>query len=52
MTGMDAIDEPPAAHLAERLALYRTLVGAVKKISPGPMSAVQDGYEARVLAAE
>jgi multidrug resistance protein MdtO len=52
MADTNTLDHEAAAHLAERLALYRTLVGAVKKISPGPMSAVQDGYEARVLAAE
>jgi hypothetical protein len=49
---MNALDERAADHLAERLAIYRTLVGAVKKISPEPMSAAQGGYEARVLAAE
>jgi multidrug resistance protein MdtO len=52
VVGMNALDERAAAHLAERLAIYRTLVGAVKKISPEPMSAAQGGYEARVLAAE
>jgi hypothetical protein len=52
VVGMNALDEPAATHLAERLALYRTLVGAIKKISPEPMSAMQDGYEARVLAAD
>jgi multidrug resistance protein MdtO len=52
VVGMNALDEPAATHLAERLALYRTLVDAIKKISPEPMSAMQDGYEARVLAAE
>jgi multidrug resistance protein MdtO len=52
VVGTDALEEQAAAHLAGRLALYRTLVAAVKKISPEPMSAVQDGYEARVLAAE
>ena len=52
VVGMNALDEPAAVHLAGRLALYRTLVGATKKISLEPMTGVQDGYEARVLAAE
>ncbi|TMA77842.1 MAG: hypothetical protein E6J74_42435, partial [Deltaproteobacteria bacterium] len=43
VVGMNALDEPAATHLAERLALYRTLVDAIKKISPEPMSAMQDG---------
>jgi hypothetical protein len=48
----DALNEQAVAHLGGRLALYRTLVGAIKKISLEPMTGVQDGYEARVLAAE
>jgi multidrug resistance protein MdtO len=52
MADTDRLDHEAATHLAGQLALYRTLVAAVKKISPEPMSAAQGGYEARVLAAE
>ncbi len=52
MADTDTLDHEAAAHLAGQLALYRTLVGAIKKISPELMSAMQDGYEARVLAAD
>ena len=52
MADTDTLDHEAAVYLADRLALYRTLVAAVKKISPEPMSAVQGGYEARVLAAQ
>jgi hypothetical protein len=52
IVGMNALDEPVAAHLAERLALYRALVAAIEKISLVPISAVQDEYETRVFAIE
>jgi hypothetical protein len=52
MADTDRLDHEAAAHRAGQLALYRTLVAAIKKISPEPMSAAQGGYEARVLAAE
>ena len=52
VAGMSALDQQTAAHITARLALYRTLVDAIKKMSLEPMTGVQDGYEARVLAAE
>jgi uncharacterized membrane protein YccC len=52
MTGTDALDSEAAAHLAARLALYRTLVAAVKQVSSKSMHTAQDSDEARVFAAE
>jgi len=52
VAGTDALDSEVAAHLAERLALYRTLVAAVKQVSSKSMPTGQDRYEARVFAAE
>jgi flagellar hook-length control protein FliK len=50
MPGTDALDKDAAAHFAGRLALYRTLVAAVKQVSSKSMSTAQDGHEARVFA--
>ena len=36
-----------AAHLAERLALYRTLVAAIKQVSSKSMRTAQDRHEVR-----
>jgi hypothetical protein len=33
MTGTDALDKETSSHFAGRLALYRTLVAAIKQIS-------------------
>jgi multidrug resistance protein MdtO len=52
VTGTDALDSEAAAHLAERLALYRTLVAAVKQVSSKSMRTAQDRDEAPVFAAE
>ena len=52
VAGTDAIDKEAAAHLAERVALYRTLVAAVKRLSSESMRTAQDRHEARVFAAE
>jgi hypothetical protein len=41
-----------APHLTERLALYRALVAAIKRLSSEPLNAGQDGHEVRVLAVE
>ena len=48
----DAIDKEAAAHLAERVVLYRALVAAVKRLSSESMRTAQDRHEARVFAAE
>jgi multidrug resistance protein MdtO len=50
--GTDALDKEPSAHFAERLALYRALVAAVKQISSKSMRTAPDRNEARVFAAE
>ena len=50
VAGTDAIDKEAAAHLAERVALYRTLVAAVKRLSSESMRTAQDRHEARVFA--
>ena len=52
VAGTDAVDSEAAAHLAERLALYRTLVAAVKQVSSKSMRTAQDRDEAPVFAAE
>ena len=46
VAGTDAVDKEAAAHLAERLALYRTLVAAVKRLSSESMRTAQDRHEA------
>ena len=46
VAGTDAVDSEAAAHLAERLALYRTLVAAVKQVSSKSMRTAQDRDEA------
>ena len=50
--GTDALDKEAAAHLAERVAVYRALVAAVKRLSSESMRTAQDRHEARVFAAE
>ena len=51
--GTNAPGETAAApHLTERLALYRALVAAVKRLSSEPLNAGQDGHEVRVLAVQ
>ena len=50
--GTDALDKDAAAHLAERVALYRAFVAAVKRLSSESMRTAQDRHEARVFAAE
>ena len=52
VAGTVAVDSEAAAHLAERLALYRTLVAAVKQVSSKSMRTAQDRDEAPVFAAE
>ena len=52
MAGTDALDKEAAAHFAERLALYRALVAAVKRLSSESMRTAEDRHEARVFAAE
>ena len=52
VAGTDAVDSEAAAHFAERLALYRTLVAAVKQVSSKSMRTAQDRDEASVFAAE
>jgi hypothetical protein len=52
MTSTDALDKETAFHFAGRLALYRTLVAAVKQVSSKSMHTAQDSDEARVFAAE
>jgi hypothetical protein len=51
-TGTDALDKEPSAHFAERLALYRALVAAIKRLSSESLNTAQDRHEARVFAAE
>src|SRR4029077_17836643 len=50
VAGTDALDSEAAAHFAERLALYRTLVAAVKQVSSESMRTAQDRDEAPVFA--
>jgi len=50
--GTDALDKEPSAHFAERLALYRALVAAIKRLSSESLNTAQDRHEARVFAAE
>ena len=50
--GTDALDKEAAAHFAGRLALYRTLVAAIKRLSSESLHTAQDRHEARVFAAE
>ena len=52
VAGTDALDKEAAAHFAGRLALYRTLVAAVKRLSSESMRTAQDRHEAPVFAAE
>jgi multidrug resistance protein MdtO len=47
-TGMDALDKEAAAHFAERLALYRMLVTAVKQISSESKRVKEDGFSSKV----
>jgi multidrug resistance protein MdtO len=44
LAGTDALDSETAAHLAERLALYRTLIAAINQLSFEPMNASDDEY--------
>ena len=44
MTGADALDRETAAHFAGRLALYRTLVAAIKRLSSESLNTEQDGH--------
>ena len=48
----DALDKETAAHITARLALYRTLVAAIKRLSSESLHPAQDRHEARVFAAE
>ena len=50
MTGTDALDKEAAANFAERLALYRALVAAVKQVSSKSVRTAEDRHEARVFA--
>ena len=43
---------PADPHLTERLALYRALVAAIKRLSSEPLHADQKGHEVRVLAVQ
>jgi hypothetical protein len=49
-TDTDALDKETAANFSARLALYRTLVAAVKQVSSESMRTAQDRHEARVFA--
>ena len=44
MTGADALDKEATAHFAERLALYRTLVTAIERLSSESLNTGQDGH--------
>jgi hypothetical protein len=44
ITGADALDKEAAAHFAGRLALYRTLVAAIKRLSSEFLNIEQDGH--------
>ncbi len=44
MTATDALDKEAAAHFAGRLALYRTLVAAIKRLSSESLNTGQDGH--------
>ena len=49
MAGTDVLDEEAAAHFAGRLALYRTLVAAIKRLSCG-ISSIQGKTDTAVSA--
>jgi multidrug resistance protein MdtO len=44
MTGIDGLDKETTAHLAGRLALYRTLVAAIKRLAATSLQTGQDGH--------
>jgi uncharacterized membrane protein YccC len=44
MTATDALDKEAAAHFGGRLALYRTLVAAIKRLSSEFLNTWQDGH--------
>jgi multidrug resistance protein MdtO len=44
MTSADALDRETAAHFAGQLALYRTLVAAIKRLSLESLNTEQDGH--------
>ena len=44
MTGADALDKEAAAHVAGRLAFYRPLVTAIKRLSLESLNTEQDGH--------
>jgi hypothetical protein len=44
MTGTDALDKEAVAHFAGRLALYCTLVAAIKRLSSESLNTGQDGH--------
>ena len=50
MTSTDALDKEAATYFAERLALYRALVAAVKQVSSKSVRTAEDRHEARVFA--
>jgi multidrug resistance protein MdtO len=52
VAGTGALDSETAVHLAERLALYRTLVAAVRQVFSKSMLTAQDRDEVPVFAAE
>jgi hypothetical protein len=44
MTGTDALDKEATAHLAGRLALYRTLVAAIKRLAAPSLQTGRDAH--------
>ncbi len=44
MTSTDALDKEAAAHFAGRLAIYRTLIAAIKRLSSESLKTAQDGH--------
>ena len=48
MTGTDALDPEATAHLAGRLALYRTLVAAIKRLDLESLQTGEDGHRSLV----
>jgi hypothetical protein len=44
LTETDALEQEAAAHLAGRLALYRTLVVAIKRLATEPLQTRRDGH--------
>jgi hypothetical protein len=48
----DALDEDVAAHFAGRVALYRALVGAVKRLSLEPLHQEREMHAVRALAVQ